>query len=434
MTKLSVEAFIDDQKISSFQLRTLFLCFLIVAIDGFDTAAVGYVAPALSKDWGITPAQLTPLMMVGLFGLMMGAFLFGPLSDRFGRKKLLLGTVAIFGVTSLLSGFVNDMTQLIILRFATGLGLGGAMPNAITLASEFCPKRKRATLVTIMFCGFTVGSAAGGFVAKELIPALGWRSVLVAGGIAPLLLIPVLVALLPESVRFLSLKNAADSRIKSTLSKISGAPIPPDFEFDVEASATSSAKPSELFANGMGLGTTLLWVTFFMSLLIVYLVMSWLPLVLGDLGIAPGTALMVALMFHVGGTIGAIILGILMDRFDENRVLAASYFVAALCIVTIGFVAQNAMLAGIAVFAAGFGVAGAQVGINALASGYYPTIIRATGVSWANAIGRSGSILGALFGGLMLSFGWSVPSIFAVVASASVIAAFSIYTMGKFRP
>ena len=434
MTKLSVESFIDEQRVSSFQLLTLFLCFLVVAIDGFDTAAVGYVAPALSKDWGITPAELTPLMMVGLFGLMIGALLFGPLSDRYGRKKLLLATVAIFGVTSLLSGFVNDMTQLIILRFATGLGLGGAMPNAITLASEFCPKRKRATLVTIMFCGFTVGSAAGGFVAKELIPALGWRSVLVAGGIAPLLLIPVLVALLPESVRFLSLKNAADSRIKSTLSKISGAPIPPDFEFDVEASATSSAKPSELFANGMSLGTTLLWVTFFMSLLIVYLVMSWLPLVLGDLGIAPGTALMVALMFHVGGTIGAIILGMLMDRFDENRVLAASYFVAALCIVAIGFVAQNVMLAGIAVFAAGFGVAGAQVGINALASGYYPTIIRATGVSWANAIGRSGSILGALFGGLMLSFGWSVPSIFAVVASASVIAAVSIYTMGKFRP
>ena len=434
MTKLSVESFIDEQRVSSFQLLTLFLCFLVVAIDGFDTAAVGYVAPALSKDWGITPAELTPLMMVGLFGLMIGALLFGPLSDRYGRKKLLLATVAIFGVTSLLSGFVNDMTQLIILRFATGLGLGGAMPNAITLASEFCPKRKRATLVTIMFCGFTVGSAAGGFVAKELIPMWGWRSVLVAGGVAPLLLIPVLVALLPESVRFLSLKNSADSRIKSTLSRISGAPIPPDMEFYVEASATSSAKPSELFANGMGLGTFLLWITFFMSLLIVYLVMSWLPLVLGDLGIAPGTALMVALMFHVGGTIGAIILGILMDRFDENRVLAASYFVAALCIVAIGFVAQNVLLAGIAVFAAGFGVAGAQVGINALASGYYPTIIRATGVSWANAIGRSGSILGALFGGLMLSFGWSVPSIFAVVASASVIAAISIYTMGKFRP
>ena len=131
MTKLSVESFIDEQRVSSFQLLTLFLCFLVVAIDGFDTAAVGYVAPALSKDWGITPAELTPLMMVGLFGLMIGALLFGPLSDRYGRKKLLLGTVAIFGVTSLLSGFVDDMTQLIILRFATGLGLGGAMPNAI---------------------------------------------------------------------------------------------------------------------------------------------------------------------------------------------------------------------------------------------------------------------------------------------------------------
>jgi len=170
----------------------LVLCFFIVAIDGFDTAAIGFIAPAIRADWGLSPAQLAPLFGSGLFGLMVGAFAIGPFADRHGRKAVLIFAVVFFGLASLASSFSPNLAVLIALRFFTGFGLGGAMPNAITLTSEYCPEDRRSFLVTLMFCGFTIGSALGGVVASQIVADYGWRSVLVVGGVLPLLLAPVL--------------------------------------------------------------------------------------------------------------------------------------------------------------------------------------------------------------------------------------------------
>ena len=176
--KIDVQAFIDAQAVSAFQLRVLSLCFLIVAMDGFDTAAIGFIAPALAHDWQLSPAQLSPILGAALAGLALGAFAAGPLADRFGRKSVLLLSVLFFGGWSLASAYAGSVETLALLRFFTGLGLGGAMPNAITLTSEYCPRRHRALMVTAMFCGFTLGSALGGLLAARMVPALGWESVL----------------------------------------------------------------------------------------------------------------------------------------------------------------------------------------------------------------------------------------------------------------
>ncbi|TKV86517.1 MFS transporter [Pseudomonas aeruginosa] len=176
--KNDVQAFIDAQAVSAFQLRVLSLCFLIVAMDGFDTAAIGFIAPALAHDWQLSPAQLSPILGAALAGLALGAFAAGPLADRFGRKSVLLLSVLFFGGWSLASAYAGSVETLALLRFLTGLGLGGAMPNAITLTSEYCPRRHRALMVTAMFCGFTLGSALGGLLAARMVPALGWESVL----------------------------------------------------------------------------------------------------------------------------------------------------------------------------------------------------------------------------------------------------------------
>jgi MFS transporter, AAHS family, 4-hydroxybenzoate transporter len=170
---IDVQDFINTKPFSAFQKRILLLCFLVVAIDGFDTALVGFIAPAVKSAWKIGPAELTPLMMAGLFGLLIGAFIFGPLSDRFGRKKLLLATTLLFALMSIAAGFSETITQLTVLRFLTGLGLGGALPNAITLCSEYSPDQRRASLVALMACGFTVGMAASGLIAAVVIPAFG---------------------------------------------------------------------------------------------------------------------------------------------------------------------------------------------------------------------------------------------------------------------
>src|SRR5271165_609515 len=197
--------FIDRQPVGGFHLRLLLICAAVLLLDGFDTQAIGYVAPALAKEWGLTKGALGPVFSAGLVGLMIGALVFGPLADRVGRKKIIVFSTLAFGIGALVTAFVQDVNTLLAVRFLTGLGLGGAMPNAIATTAEFNPRRRRATMVMIMFCGFSVGAALGGLLAAALIPHFGWRSVFVVGGIAPLLLAAVLARQLPESVRFLAL-------------------------------------------------------------------------------------------------------------------------------------------------------------------------------------------------------------------------------------
>lgn len=430
---LNVTAFIDRQPLSAFQVTIVVLCFLIVAVDGFDTAAIGFIAPAIRAEWQLTPAQLAPLFGAGLGGLMAGAFLFGPLADRFGRKGVLVLSVLFFGVASLASAWSQDLWTLVLLRFLTGLGLGGAMPNAITLTSEFCPDKRRSFLVTTMFCGFTLGSAFGGLASAGLIEAFGWRSVLVAGGVLPLLLTVALVRRLPESVRYLVLTGKSRERVVATLRKIAPHEDLRNATFAVGEQRVTSSPVRHLFRPELLRGTLLFWLTFFMSLLVIYLLSSWLPTLLRSTGHSLRTAALVTTMFQVGGTVGAIVLGWLMDRIKPHTVLACSYSLAALGIAAVGSFASEPVAAGMAVFLAGFCMSGSQVGANALSASFYPTDCRATGVSWANGVGRMGSVVGSVGGATMLSMGLGMPALFALIGVPALIAGVSMFVLGMAR-
>src|SRR3954467_12675821 len=217
---VDVAGFIDRQPVGGFQIKLLLTCAAVLFLDGFDTQAIGYVAPALAKEWGLSKAALGPVFSAGLFGLMIGALLFGPLADRIGRKKIIIFSTLAFGIGTLATAFIGDVNTLLAIRFLTGLGLGGAMPNAIAMTSEFSPHRRRATMVMVMFCGFSIGAALGGLLAAALIPQFGWRSVFLVGGIAPLLLVPILALRLPESVRFLALTGTANARVAELLALV----------------------------------------------------------------------------------------------------------------------------------------------------------------------------------------------------------------------
>ena len=230
---VDVQDFIDSRPVSRFQWMILGLCFLVTAIDGLDTAAVGFIAPALRDEWGLTSAQLNPVLGASLLGLMFGAFIAGPLADRFGRKTILLVSVLFFGGWSLAACASQDVLSLTTMRFLTGLGLGGAMPQAITLTSEYCPQRRRSLMVTTMFCGFTLGSALGGVIAAQMVPLYGWRSVLFLGGVLPLLCLPILYVFLPESVRFLVQRAAPAKKISAILQRISGQPLSGNPRYDI---------------------------------------------------------------------------------------------------------------------------------------------------------------------------------------------------------
>ena len=217
---VDVAGFIDGQPVGGFQIKLLLTCAAVLFLDGFDTQAIGYVAPALAREWGLSKAALGPVFSAGLFGLMIGALVFGPLADRIGRKKIIIFSTLAFGIGTLATAFIGDVSTLLAIRFLTGLGLGGAMPNAVAMTSEFSPHRRRATMVMIMFCGFSIGAALGGLLAAVLIPQFGWRSVFVVGGVAPLLLVPILALRLPESVRFLALTGRTPGRVAELLGQI----------------------------------------------------------------------------------------------------------------------------------------------------------------------------------------------------------------------
>ncbi|MGH8485254.1 MAG: MFS transporter, partial [Pseudomonas sp.] len=264
-SSLDVQSFINRQPLSRYQWRVVLLCFLIVFLDGLDTAAMGFIAPALSQDWGIDRASLGPVMSAALIGMVFGALGSGPLADRFGRKLVLVAAVLLFGIFSLLSAFSASVEQLLVLRLLTGIGLGAAMPNATTLLSEYTPERLKSLLVTSMFCGFNLGMAGGGFMSAKLIPAYGWHSLLVVGGVLPLILAVVLLFWLPESARFLVVRNRSIDKIRKTLAPIAPAIVAKAASFSVPEQKVVAARNvfAVIFSGTYGLGTMLLWMTYF---------------------------------------------------------------------------------------------------------------------------------------------------------------------------
>jgi AAHS family 4-hydroxybenzoate transporter-like MFS transporter len=428
---VDVVEFIDRQPVGGFQIRLLLACAAVLFLDGFDTQAIGFVAPALAKEWGLTKSALGPVFSAGLFGLMIGALLFGPLADRIGRKKIIVFSTLAFGIGALVTAFVQDVNMLLAIRFLTGLGLGGAMPNAIAMTSEFSPRRRRATMVMIMFCGFSVGAALGGLLAAALIPHFGWRSVFVAGGVAPLVLAPILALRLPESVRYLALTGRANERVAGLLKFINPtACFAPATRFVVHEPGLAGIPVLQLFKDGRTLVTLLLWVVFFMTLLDIYFLSYWLPTVLNDLGASVSAAALIGSLLQIGGVVGTFALGSIIDRFSF-RALTLVYFIAVFAVAAIGQLGHSVVFVSLAIFVAGFCVVGGQIAANALAAGFYPTSMRSTGVGWALGIGRVGSIVGPLVAGVLLTMKWSTASVFMCAAGAALCATLAAFCLSR---
>ncbi|WP_250481758.1 MFS transporter [Caballeronia sp. NCTM5] len=430
---IDVQKFLDDHRFSGFQWAILVLCFLVVAVDGLDTAAMGFIAPSLVTEWGVTKAALAPVMSAALFGLAIGALTAGPLADKYGRKKVVVASAFIFGLACLLSAFSWSLWSLTGFRFLTGLGLGAAMPNTVTLMSEYAPRARRALLSTLMFCGFSLGSASSGFVASHIIPAFGWRSLLIVGGALPLLLVVALVIVLPESVRFLVCKGAPAARVAKILKRISTDTDFSNTTFTVPevVGATSESSIKALFRHNNGVGTALLWTTYFMGLVVVYMLTGWLPTLMKEAGIPLAQAAVVTGMFMFGSTFGTLLMGWLMDRMNNHVVMGISYAAAAVCVIAIGMHPGDVALLRVLVFAAGFAM-GAQVSMVILAAQFYQTQYRATGVSWMLGIGRFGGILGASTGGILMTMGYDFRTIFFGLAVPAALAAAAVSLKGVY--
>ena len=425
---LDIKQWIDERPVSPFQWMILLLCFLIVTFDGLDAAIMGFIAPAVIQDWNISRTAFGPIMAAAMVGLAAGALISGPYSDRLGRRRVLLWSVAGFGLFSVLCAFARSPMELAALRFLTGLGLGAAMPNCTTLLSEYIPQRLRGLLITLMFMGFGLGSASGGFVSAWMVPQFGWHAVLMLGGVLPLLLLPVLYFLLPESVDLMVNRGFPRARIMTVLRRMGGR-FPDSVKFATAASPVQSkgaSKVGQLLTPRYRSRTLSLWCTYFMGLVVIYLLTGWMPTLIKDAGVSLERAAIVTAMFQFGGLIGIVLVGAAMDRFNPKAVIALAYIGGAVCIFALGFVEVSTTALGVLVFAAGFCINGAQTGLNAFAPGQYPTDFRATGVSWMLGIGRFGGILASFSGGALLSLGLPLNVVFAVLGVPAVLAAIAI--------
>jgi len=424
---VDVKAFIDERPVSTYQWFLVAMCFLVVVADGMDVAIMGFVTPPILQEWNISRPAFGLVLSAAPFGLVLGALLAGPSSDRFGRKPVLAAAVLLFGVFTILAAYASTPGELALLRLVAGMGMGAAMPNASTLMAEYAPQRMRSLMITIMFTGFNLGSALIGFAAAYLIPLHGWRSVLLLGGAVPLLLVPVLLLFLPESARWLALRGADAGRIAKTLGRVTGSRLTGEETFVSTEPPLPTRKPiGILFSQGYGVTTISLWLTYFLGLLVIYLLTGWLPTLIKDAGLPIETAATVTAMFQIGGTIGAITVGWAMDRARPALVIGAAYLLGGLCILTLSLIGVLSPLLAMVIFSAGFCMSGAQTGLNAFAPGCYPTAARATGVSWMLGMGRFGSILGSAVGGALLGLGWGFSGILALLAVPASCAAIAI--------
>jgi AAHS family 4-hydroxybenzoate transporter-like MFS transporter len=424
---IDIEAFIDERPITPFLWALVAICFLIVFADGMDVAIMGFVTPSILQEWHVSRPAFGFVISAAPFGLIIGALIAGPLSDRLGRKIVLAASAPLFGVFMVLAAFSSSPQEMALLRLLAGMGMGAAMPNATTLLSEYAPQRRRALLLNIMFSGFTLGSAAIGFIAGFMIPHFGWRSVLLVGGIAPLALAPFLVALVPESARYMALHAAPANRIAAMLGRVTGYRFTGGETFVSSEPAVRASRPiGVLFSDGYASTTVALWITYFMGLMVVYLLTGWLPTLIKDAGLSITAAANTTAMFQIGATIGAVLIGWSMDRGAPSRVIGVAYLAGSLLILGLAAVgARSGWLAPL-VFAAGFCISGAQTGLNAFAPNCYPTLARTTGVSWMMGVGRFGSIVGTLVGGALLGLGWGFGAILAILSIPALCAAVAV--------
>jgi AAHS family 4-hydroxybenzoate transporter-like MFS transporter len=430
---LDISNLVDQVKVGNFQKLVIGLCGTILFLDGFDAQAIGYVAPALLEAHVVTPKQLGPLFAASLIGLMMGAMLLAPRADRVGRRPVLIVSTMVVGAFSLATAWATGLNELLCLRFLTGIGLGGCMPNAVALVSEYSPAKQRGFFVSVVFGGFTLGSLLGGVVSAQLVPTHGWHWVFVIGGVLPLLLVPVLFYFLPESIRYLVSRRKHPEQVARIVHRMyPKLSIDPNTSFTLADEPPTKTSVWQLLTPERARFTTLLWIIFFMSLLVIYLLVNWLPTILKDSGASMRNAIFIGTALQLGALVGAFPLGHLLDRKGPRLTIGVSYLLGAFSLILIGLSSSISVgMTAFAVFLAGFAIIGGQGVANAAASMAYPTEIRATGVGWALGVGRVGSIVGPLIGGVLHSmnvpprgifFLCAVPALVAALAAAGLVA------------
>jgi AAHS family 4-hydroxybenzoate transporter-like MFS transporter len=432
---VDVPALIDSVPVSAFQRWLMVLVGCVVVVDGFDVQAMGFVAPSIIKAWSVNKAALGPVFGAGLFGMLLGSLALSVLADRIGRRPVLIGATLFFSLCMLATAWARSLEQLLLIRFVTGIGLGGIMANAMALVGEYSPARRRVSLMMWVSCGFTAGAVLGGIMSALLIPWAGWQAVFIFGGVVPLVMTGLMCLYLPESLQFLVLRQRRLHQVRHWLGKIAPHVVMEDgVVFSVPEQKSRGAPVAELFREGRGGRTLLLWAINFANLLNLFFLANWLPTLATMAGRQQSVAVWLGTTLQMGGVVGTLLMGPLIDRFGFYRVLIPGFLVGALGIGLMGQALLPMTLLYAVVAVGGFCIVGGQPAVNALAATTYPTDLRATGIGWSLGIGRAGSIVGPVLAGYLIGQQWSTEELFLAAAVPAVCSGALLLWMGRMRP
>ncbi len=352
--------------------------------------------------FNLAPGELAPVMTAGVLGMAVGAMSLGLLGDRLGRRPTILGAVLLFACATLATAFAQDVTQIVLLRFLAGLGMGGATPLLLALAAEYGPARHRGAITTCVLLGLPGGAILGGLLAARLLPLMGWQGIYLIGGIAPLALLVVLFVLLPESMQLQVAKGVHVERVRQTLQRITGQVVPEGARLTIHEQSVSKASVGALFKDGLARNTIAVWLTYLFNWIAWFMLLSWLPTVLKSAGLAADLAPYGTVTVNAVFIACAIPLSILLPRLNTRSILMVMLATGIAVALGLGVVGQQWPLVFVLIGLAGFGIGGQQLALNYLIVTAYPTALRATATGWAIGVGRVGAIIGSAIGGLVL--------------------------------
>ena len=422
----NVSDVIDHARFNPYHLRIAMLCGVLVFLDGFDLTAISYAAPQFIKLFGISRAMIAPVFSAGLLGLTLGALLFGLVADRIGAKRTFVGCAMLFGLLSIAAALSTTMTQLLVVRFLAGLALGGASPISIAIASDYVPRHVRTSVTMIMYVSLSLGSVSAGY-AYGFLTFFGWRTVFWVGGVLPLLLAPVVMALLPETLVFMVMHGAPAARIRGILARLD-----PSGDFSRETSFTvarenkAGFQPVQLFQDGRAAITAALWVVFFTSLVAIYFFNSWIPTLLTGSGLSGSQIVVISTGLQLGGIVGTLIAAPIVVRLPGFLTAGFGYLCAALAMLVLGSGGGSFWFLACGVLAVGTFLIGTQSVLNASAAIVYPPSMRSTGVGWGFGIGRIGSVLSPGIAGVLVAMHWKPGELFMIAAVPTLMASAAI--------
>ncbi len=429
INKIDMEELVDNAKFNNFHWIMLIMTAIVLIFDGYDVFIYGALLPKLMEEWQIDAITAGALGSYALFGMMFGAFIFGALADKFGRKNTIIACLVLFSITTFFNGFATNPTEFGIYRFIAGLGMGGVMPNAVALITEYAPKRMKNMLVTIMFSGYAVGGMMAAGLGIILIPQFGWPSVFFVG-IAPLVLLPLFIVYMPDSPAFLIKGNKQKTLVRVAKALNPSGEYSLEDRFTMEDHHIEKGHFTDLFKNNRFFTTILFWVAFFCCLLLVYAITGWLPKLMMKAGFPLGSSLTLLLVLSIGSIFGALLGGYLADKYSPRKTLMVFFVMAAISISLLGQL-NSFIILNLFVAIAGATTIGTQIVLYAFVAQNYPTSIKSTGIGWASAVGRTGAIFGPMLGGVLVAQNVSLTTNFVVFAIPAMVAFFAISMVGK---